>query len=73
MQHIKVTPAQQRAKAASEAARRAPDPTADLLAALREIETICTESAADCRKRMGTRVGNILAATRAALSKAEGK
>ena len=41
-----------------------------LEAALREIETICIESAGDCRKRMGTRVGNTIVAARAAL---EGK
>ena len=41
-----------------------------LEAALREIETICVESAGDCRKRMGTRVGNTIVAARAAL---EGK
>lgn len=45
----------------------------DLLVALREIETICTESAADCRRRMGTRVGNALVAARAAIAKAEGR
>lgn len=45
---------------------------AELLAALREIETICTESAGDCRRRMGTRVGNVIVATRAAIAKAEG-
>jgi hypothetical protein len=44
----------------------------DMLAALREIETICTESAGDCRKRMGTRVGNSLVAARAAIRKATG-
>jgi hypothetical protein len=42
----------------------------DLIAALREIETICTEDASDCRKRMGTRVGNCIATVRAALAKA---
>ena len=41
-----------------------------LEAALREIETICIESAGDCRKRMGTRVGNTIVVVRAAL---EGK
>lgn len=45
----------------------------DLLAALIEIETICTESASDCRKRMGTRVGNTLVAAHAALAKARGE
>ncbi len=45
----------------------------DMLNALREIETICTESAADCRKRMGTRVGNALVTARAAISKATGE
>lgn len=44
----------------------------DLLAALREIETICTESASECRKRMGTRVGNSLTVARAAIAKATG-
>lgn len=48
--------------------RRPADP--DLVEALREIETICTESASDCRKRMGTRVGNVLVTARAALAKA---
>jgi hypothetical protein len=43
----------------------------DLLAALQAIETICTESPADCRKRMGTRVGNTLVAVRAALAKVQ--
>ena len=37
-------------------------------AAIREIETICTESAGACRKRMGTRVGNVLVTAQAALS-----
>jgi hypothetical protein len=45
----------------------------DLLAALEEIETVCTESASDCRKRMGTRVGNALVAARAAIAKARGE
>ena len=44
-----------------------------LRGALGEIEIICTESAADCRKRMGTRVGNCLATARAALSPQEPK
>lgn len=39
----------------------------ELIAALREIEIICTESAGDCRRRMGTRVGNILTLTRKVL------
>jgi len=43
-----------------------------LIAALREVETIITESAADCRKRMGTRVGNTLVVVRAALKAAKG-
>ena len=43
----------------------------ELLAALREIETICTESAGDCRRRMGTRVGNTIATARAAIAKAK--
>lgn len=42
---------------------------AELRAALEGIETICTESTGDCRKRMGTRVGNALVAARAALAK----
>lgn len=42
---------------------------AALVAALREVEVICTESAAACRKRMGTRVGNALVVVRSALSK----
>ena len=41
--------------------------------ALREIETICTESAGDCRKRMGTRVGNTIVAVRAALAPEQDK
>lgn len=45
------------------------DERKELVEALREIETICTESASDCRKRMGTRVGNSLAAARALLRK----
>ena len=44
-----------------------------LIEALKLIETICTESAGDCRKRMGTRVGNALVTARAALAKAEGR
>jgi len=44
----------------------------ELLIALREIETIFTESAGDCRKRMGTRVGNVLVTARAAIAKATG-
>ena len=44
----------------------------DLLAALQEIETIINESAGECRKRMGTRLGNILVTARAAIAKAEG-
>lgn len=39
-----------------------------LVKALEEIETICTESAGDCRRRMGTRVGNALVVARAALA-----
>lgn len=46
---------------------------AELIAALREIKTICTESAAACRKRMGTRVGNVLVVARAAIKKAKGE
>lgn len=46
---------------------------AALVAALREIETICTESAGDCRKRMGTRAGNASVVARAALAACEGK
>jgi hypothetical protein len=44
----------------------------DMLAALREIETICNESVGDCRKRMGTRAGNSLVTARAAIAKATG-
>jgi len=44
----------------------------DLLAALHEIETIINESAGECRKRMGTRLGNIFVTARAAIAKAEG-
>ncbi len=44
----------------------------ELLEALREIEIICTESAGDCRKRMGTRVVNTLVTARAAIAKATG-
>jgi hypothetical protein len=42
-----------------------------MLGALREIETICTESAGDCRKRMGTRVGNALVTARNAIAAAD--
>lgn len=59
-----------REKVAAAPAAESADKAEILAAALREIEIICTESAADCRKRMGTRVGNILVAARAALSKA---
>jgi hypothetical protein len=31
-----------------------------MLEALREVETICSESVGDCRRRMGTRQGNSL-------------
>jgi hypothetical protein len=41
----------------------------ELEGALLEIEAICTESAGDCRKRMGTRVGNSPVIVRAALKK----
>lgn len=44
----------------------------DLLAALLEIEKICVESSGDCRKRMGTRVGNALVTARTAIAKAQG-
>jgi len=57
----------------AEFARRMELELNELAEALREIEVICTESAADCRKRMGTRVGNALVVARAAISKAEGK
>lgn len=40
-----------------------------LVAALQEVEAICTESAGDCRRRMGTRVGNALAVVRFVLSR----
>ena len=46
---------------------------AELLAALEEIRDICTESQAECRKRMGTRVGNCLAVCVAAIAKAKGQ
>lgn len=42
----------------------------ELERAMREIETICTESASALRKRMGTRVGNVLTIARAALGDA---
>jgi len=42
-----------------------------IVTALREIETICTESAGACRKRMGTRAGNALSIARAALHKVQ--
>lgn len=42
-----------------------------LVEALREIETICSESAGDCRRRMGTRAGNSLVIARAALAKVQ--
>lgn len=38
--------------------------------ALEEILAICTESASDCRKRMGTRPGNCIAVAREALASA---
>jgi hypothetical protein len=44
---------------------------ADLVEALELIVTICTESAGDCRKRMGTRVGNTLVTALAALKLAK--
>jgi type II secretory pathway component PulM len=44
---------------------------AELLEALKEIETICNESAAECRKRMGTRIGNSLVVARATIKRAE--
>jgi hypothetical protein len=44
---------------------------AALLAALREIVTICTESQGAFRKRMGTRLGNILVTAQAAIAQAE--
>ena len=40
-----------------------------LVATLQQVLTICTESAADCRKRMGTRVGNIMTVVRYALAR----
>lgn len=45
----------------------------DPLDALREIVTICTESPGACRKRMGTRLGNILVTAEAAIAQAEGR
>ena len=44
---------------------------AELFAALREVETICTESPRACRQRMGTRVGNCLTTARAALARCQ--
>lgn len=44
---------------------------AELYGALQEIETICNESAGDCRRRMGTRVGNSLVTARNAIAKVE--
>lgn len=41
------------------------------LSALREIETICNESVAACRKRMGTRAGNSLVTARKAIKNIE--
>lgn len=76
MRHIKVSPAQARAKAASEEAFRArldlleAAVALDPIEALREIETICTESPPACRLRMGTRVGNILVIARKTLKAA---
>ena len=57
--------------ASVKAAQRLYTAAPDLLAALKEIVTICTESAGDCRKRMGTRVGNTLVAAQEAIAKAE--
>lgn len=45
----------------------------DMLAALREIEAICTETQSVFNKRMGTRVGNCLTTALAAIAKAEGR
>jgi len=42
-----------------------------LLAALQLIEIICTESAGACRKRMGTRIGNVLVEARRAIAEVE--
>jgi len=45
----------------------------DLLEALKLIDVICNESPGELRKRMGTRIGNIMVAARSAIAKAEGK
>lgn len=45
----------------------------ELLEALKEIRTICTESTSACRKRMGTRVGNILVVAGRAIVMADEK
>mgnify|MGYP003332574618 CR=1 FL=1 len=44
---------------------------AQLVAALKEIVVICTESRGDLRRRMGTRVGNILVSAKSALASQE--
>jgi hypothetical protein len=46
---------------------------ADLVAALREIEAICTETQSVFNKRMGTRVGNCLVTAQTAIARAEGR
>ncbi|MHB8388061.1 MAG: hypothetical protein ACYDBH_00605 [Acidobacteriaceae bacterium] len=45
---------------------------AELLGAMREIETICMERVTACGTRMGTRPGNCIATVRAAIAKATG-
>ncbi len=45
----------------------------DMFAALKEIDIICNETPGETRKRMGTRIGNIMTAARVAIAKAEGK
>jgi hypothetical protein len=52
------------------AAERVREAAPVMLAALDEIVLICNESAADCRARMGTRVGNVLVVARAAIAQA---
>jgi hypothetical protein len=42
-----------------------------MLVALKEIETICNEDNAACRRRMGTRAGNSLVTARAAIAQAK--
>lgn len=53
-----------------EAVKQGEELQGELVAALQEIEAICSEDNSACRKRMGTRAGNALVTARAALSKA---